>query len=142
MTTDTDDILDAEVVDDPQTDNTRPAPVVVKTPWRARAAEKIRTAVTTWWGYSAQPMSFQEAWIRSGRIDARRIPADSKLAAFLWYWSNRTDRVLLFALIYLIAPGWAVGPLLYIAVRPTRRWGLYLIAVALLGVLPAIAVAS
>lgn len=135
-----DEILDAEVVED-EADTAEHAPVVAKTPWRTRMAEKTRTAVTNWWGYTAQPMSWHEAWVRSGRIDPRRVPGDSKFAIFLWHWSNRLDRPILFALIYLIAPGWAVGPLLFIACRPTRRWGLYLIAFALLSVIPAIAVA-
>jgi hypothetical protein len=104
----------------------------------ARAAAAAGAGVTSWWGFIRQPMSLAEAWKRSGQIDARRIPADSNLLAILWWWSNRTDRVLLFACIFW-APLWLVGPVLWCAVRPTRRWAMYAVAFFLLVILPAVA---
>lgn len=126
-------ILDAEVVDDAE-----PQPEPAKPSVRARLSTRAHTAVTGWWGYTAQPMGVREAWVRSGAIDPRRIPGESTVLFWFWWWSNRTDRVLLFCLLGIL-PTWANGPLLWIAVRPTRRWGLYLVTALVLFIVPAIA---
>jgi len=75
-------------------------------------------------------MSLRAAWRLSGAVDARRVPAGSPIATALWWWSNRTDRLLLFALA-ILAPTVLTGPLLWCAARPTRRCGLYLVLAAL-----------
>lgn len=99
------------------------------------AADRARAAITNWWGFVRHPMSLEEAWRASDVIDARRIPGDSQMAAALWWWSNRTDRVLLF-LCVCWAPLWLIGPLLYCVVRPSRRWGLYLVLFILFVIVP------
>lgn len=129
-----DDVVDAELVDD-------------ATPATKRRASKLkvktRDAATGWWGYIARPMSVQEAWKLSGVIDVRRIAAESDTKIFallywIWYFLNRVERPLVFMLLGIL-PTWANGPLLWCAVRPTRRIGLYIVLVLLTSTIPAIA---
>jgi hypothetical protein len=97
---------------------------------KARAAA-ARAAIRNWWGFVYQPMSIREAWDESAIIDPRRIPEQSSVAYWWWWFSNRTDRILLLALL-LIMPTFLNGPILWAAVRPTRRFGLYAVVVTLL----------
>lgn len=106
---------------------------------KARAiATALGRSVTTWWGFVRTPMSLAEAWRRSAVIDARRIPAGSTLLAGLWWWSNRLDRGLLFALLLLL-PTALNGPVLWCATRPSRRLGLYAVIAVLAVFVPAAA---
>lgn len=100
----------------------------------------VRPDDSTWRGFISRPMSVKEAWELSAVIDARRIPGDKKgFAGWWWYWSNRSDRLLLFASL-LVVPTFLNKPLLWAAVRPTRRWGMYVVLFALYVILPAVAV--
>ncbi|WP_344613385.1 hypothetical protein [Dactylosporangium salmoneum] len=74
-------------------------------------------------------MSIRALW-RLSAVDNTRIPAQSGTLHTLWQVSNWTDRLLMFALILLL-PTALTGPLRWIAVRPTRRVGFYLVAAAL-----------
>lgn len=98
--------------------------------------DAIGRKMSTWrktirrsWPISTRPMSRRTAWRISDRVGDR--PGDSPFYASLWLLSNLIDRPLLYAASYL-APTFLVGPLLWCVVRPTRRWGLYLITVVLL----------
>lgn len=105
---------------------------------RKKLKDRAAAAVTTWWGFVRQPMSLRQAWKLSGIVDPRRIPGESNLLATLWWWSNRTDRILLFAVL-LILPTSLNGPVLWCAVRPTRRWGMYAVLFILLVLVPSMA---
>jgi hypothetical protein len=91
---------------------------------------RIRHAAGTWWLLTVRPMSIQEAWRASRTVDPGRIPARSRPLQLVWRWSNRTDRLLLFALA-LLAPSALMGPLLWVAARPARRLGFWAIVLAL-----------
>jgi hypothetical protein len=75
-------------------------------------------------------MSIQDAWRASCSVQLERIPLRSRPLRLAWRWSNRTDRVVLFALALLV-PSCLMGPLLWVAVRPSRRLGFWLVALAL-----------
>lgn len=133
-----DDVVDAELLDEgAYADEKRRT---------SQLKAKTRTAVTGWWGYIAQPMSVKESWQRSGVIDVRRIPAesDSRIFALLywtWWFMNRFERPVLFLLLGVL-PTWANGPLLWCALRPMRRAGLYVMVILLTSTIPAIAAGS
>ena len=88
-------------------------------------AGRARRTMARWWVFTARPMSLRAAWRLSGVVDTKRIPDGSPLLGAVWWWSNRTDRLLLFALA-IAAPTVLTGPLLWCAARPSRRFGLYL----------------
>lgn len=95
---------------------------------KTRTDPKVRwLARQTFW--TARPDSQQAAWAAS-RVDRKRVPNDSGPLRVLWKISNGTDRLLLFALIQIV-PTVLQGPLRWIAQRPTRRIGLYLVVGAL-----------
>jgi hypothetical protein len=98
-------------------------------PFTERSA-RFRSAVGRWWLLTAQPMSIQDAWRASCAVEPERIPLRSRPLRLAWRWSNRTDRVLLFALALLV-PSCLMGPLLWVAARPTRRLGFWCVALAL-----------
>lgn len=89
----------------------------------------IRISVRRWWAWTARPLSLRAAWALSA-IDPKRIPAKSNALRVLWALSNATDRLLMFGLV-MAAPTFLAGPLRWLAVRPTRRWGFYLVSAAL-----------
>ena len=97
---------------------------------RPEAADRTRTRLARWWVFTARPMSLRAAWRLSGAVDAKRVPTGSPLVVALWWWSNRTDRLLLFTLA-ILAPTLLTGPLLWCAARPARRVGLYLVLAGL-----------
>ena len=106
-------------------------------PTRARArialtqrSARFRRAVAGWWLLTARPMSIQDAWRASCQVEPERIPLRSRPLRLAWRWSNRTDRVLLFAL-GLLVPSALMGPLLWVAARPSRRLGFWAVALAL-----------
>jgi hypothetical protein len=68
-------------------------------------------------------------WTQS-RVDAARVPLRSRPLRLLWWLSNATDRMVMFAVV-LAAPTALTGPLRWIAARPTRRYGFYLLLAAL-----------
>ena len=78
-----------------------------------------------WWAFTARPLSLRALW-RVSAVDPRRVPASSGTWTALWRWSNRTDRLSMFALIFL-APTGLTGPLRWITARPTRRIAFYLL---------------
>jgi hypothetical protein len=84
-----------------------------------------------WWGWTARPLSLRATWAQSA-VDSTRIPLNNTALRLLWQASNFTDRLVMFALI-LIVPTALTGPLRWCAVRPTRRWALYLTLTALAG---------
>ncbi len=126
---------------DPTTTFPAPAPVPEQPEHPAgpgllnRLRARIAAAISNWWGFVAEPMSVPEAWRESGRIVEHRIPADSKLLAFLWAVDNHSGRPFLFALLGIL-PTWANGPLLWCAVKPSRRLGLYVVVILLLFLIP------
>ena len=79
---------------------------------RPGTAGRASRLLARWWVFTARPMSLRAAWRLSGAVDARRVPAGSPIATALWWWSNRTDRLLLFALA-ILAPTVLTGPLLH-----------------------------
>jgi hypothetical protein len=79
---------------------------------------------------TARPLSIQDAWRASCKVEPERIPLQSRPLRLAWRWSNRTDRVLLFALALLV-PSALMGPLLWVAARPSRRLGFWAVALAL-----------
>jgi hypothetical protein len=83
-----------------------------------------RTKVSRSWPVVTRPMGRRAAWRASDRVGDR--PGDSPFFASLWLASNLIDRPVLYAASYL-APTLLVGPILWCLIRPTRRWGLYLI---------------
>ena len=76
-----------------------------------------------WWAFTARPLSLRALW-RLSAVDPARVPSGSETWTSVWRWSNRTDRWLMFALIFL-APTGLTGPLRWIAARPTRRITFY-----------------
>lgn len=82
------------------------------------------------------PIALADAWRRSDVIDPRRIPDESDFWALMWLISNRVDRIIWFG-IYLIAPTFLAGGVLYVAERPTRRWGTVIVLVLVLALIPA-----
>ena len=104
-------------------DSKRKAPAVGL--WRTKA----RTGLRRWWVWTDRPASLRVAW-KLTAVSPSRIPAGSGLLALIWRWSNRTDRLLMFALI-MVAPTALTGPLRWLAARPTRRWAMYVIVGAL-----------
>ena len=93
-------------------------------------AGRARRLVARWWVFTARPMSLRAAWRLSGVVDANRIPGGSPALAGLWWWANRTERLLLFVLV-ILAPTVLTGPLLWCAARPSRRFGLYAVLAGL-----------
>lgn len=129
----------------------KPAPVVESTAVEAptgdpgpqkkpgvgkRILNHLRAAIVACKVTGLQPVSYQEAWRRSGLVDMRRVPDQSDFLAMLWMLSNNCDRVLWFA-VYWIAPAGLAGGVLYVAERPTRRWGTALMVLLLLVLIPA-----
>ena len=84
-----------------------------------------------WWGWSARPLSLRALWVLSA-VDRTRIPAGNGNLRALWQVTNWTDRLVMFAFILALPTG-LTGPLRWCAVRPTRRWALYLTLTALTG---------
>jgi hypothetical protein len=80
-----------------------------------------------WWVWTGRPASLATSW-RLSFVDETRIPLKSGGLNIAWQVSNWTDRLFMFALI-LAAPTFLQGPLRWIATRPTRRLGFYLLAV-------------
>jgi hypothetical protein len=99
-------------------------------PRLAERSARFRRAAAGWWLLTARPMSIQDAWRASGAVEPERIPLRSRPLRLAWRWSNRTDRVLLFAL-GLLVPSCLVGALLWVAARPSRRLGFWAVALAL-----------
>jgi hypothetical protein len=106
-------------------------------PTRARAritlterSARFRRGVAGWWLLTARPLSIQEAWRASCAVEPERIPVRSRPLRLAWRWSNRTDRVVLFMLALLV-PSCLMGPLLWVAARPSRRLGFWLVTLAL-----------
>lgn len=118
---------------EPENDTTRKAAAAAAIKDKVTAAQK---RAGSWKGFVANPMSVQEAWELSWIIDKRRIPDDSNWMYWWWWLSNRSDRVLLFGLL-MILPTALNKPVLLMATRPTRRWGMYLVVFLMLVVLPA-----
>lgn len=87
-----------------------------------------RLAARRWWAWTARPLSLRAAW-RLGAADMRRVPLRHVGLARLWQVSNATDRVVMFALVLLV-PTVLTGPLRWLAARPTRRVGFYLLVAA------------
>jgi len=99
---------------------------------RVRVAETltvVRVGVRRWWVWTSRPSSLRAAWALSA-VDEKRIPGKARPLRLLWKVSNGTDRLIMFVLV-LAAPTFATGPLRWIAARPTRRWGFYLVSTAL-----------
>lgn len=88
-----------------------------------------RVGARRWWAFTARPSSLRAAW-RLSAVDVKRIPGRNGVLRIVWQVSNWTDRLALFALI-LAAPTVLTGPLRWLAARPTRRWGFYIVTVAL-----------
>ncbi len=97
------------------------------------SARNVRVAIgrsaRRWWVWTSRPSSLAVAW-RLSRVDPKRLPAGSGALPGLWALSNWSDRLVWFALL-LVAPTFVQGPLRWLAQRPTRRWGFYLVAAAL-----------
>lgn len=88
-----------------------------------------KTGFARWWAWTSRPLSLRAAWALSA-VDPARIPNKSGILRALWRISNATDRIILFALT-MLAPTCVTGPLRWLALRPTRRYGLYLTLLAL-----------
>ena len=110
----------------------------------ARAGTRARVPVTArvgqiraslvlagrrWWAFTARPSSLRAAWALSA-VDPKRIPGNAGPLRILWQVSNWTDRLVVFSLI-MLAPTGVTGPLRWIAARPTRRFGFYIVLTAL-----------
>lgn len=95
---------------------------------RVAAARSARR----WWAWTGRPASLATSW-RLSAVDEGRIPLKSSALNIAWLVSNWTDRLFMFALI-LAAPTFLTGPLRWIATRPTRRLGFYLLAAATVAV--------
>jgi hypothetical protein len=87
-----------------------------------------RTGARRWWVWTSRPSSLRAAW-RLSQVDEKRIPGKSGALRTLWKISNWSDRLVLFGLV-MLAPTWGSGPLRWIAARPTRRWGFYIVLAA------------
>ena len=96
-----------------------------------KTGDRMRQAFTSWWLLTAEPMTLRALWTASA-VNRKRIPLDNPLLRGLWHVSNWTDRLIMFALL-AITPTALTGPLRWTAVRPTRRYGLYLTLTALTG---------
>jgi hypothetical protein len=127
-----------EKVDPPIADNAYES---ARPPTRARARLTVthridrwvditRSAAGSWWLLTTRPLSMRAAWKASRLVDPHRVPLRSRPLQLAWRWSNRTDRILLFALA-LLAPSCLMGPLLWVAARPSRRLGFWLVVLAL-----------
>lgn len=90
---------------------------------------RISAIASSWWVWTAQPLSLQEMW-RLSAVDPKRIPNDAGLLRLAWKASNGTDRLLMFLLVLLV-PTALTGPVRWLTCRPTRRYGLYLVTVLL-----------
>lgn len=90
-------------------------------------ADVVRGA-RRWWVWTGRPASLATSW-RLSAVDEARIPLKWTPFNIAWQISNWTDRLFMFALI-LAAPTVFQGPLRWIATRPTRRLGFYLLALA------------
>jgi hypothetical protein len=110
-----------------------PAPAHSLAAARPGAARRVRQVLAQWWVFTCRPLSLRAVWRLSGVVDTRRIPGGSSRLATLWWWSTRTDRVLLVAVAVLAVA--VAGPLLWCAARPSRRAGLYVVLAGLLLVL-------
>jgi hypothetical protein len=80
------------------------------------------------WIRDAEPQTVKEAWAAS-EIDVARIPDSDGAGQVHMWWSvsNRTDRFVAFGLAIAlslprITPRKLRGALLWLAIRPTRRW--------------------
>jgi hypothetical protein len=80
--------------------------------------------------WTAQPVSLREAWRLSAIAPSRVPPRAPWWLVAGWRLSNWTDRLAWF-LLMLIAPCGLQGPLRWLAVRPTRRLGTYVVAAGL-----------
>lgn len=78
-----------------------------------------------WWAWTGRPMSLAALW-RTSAVDEQRIPLRSDGLTWFWRISNGTDRLFMFALV-LVAPTFLTGPLRWLAARPTRRLGFYVL---------------
>lgn len=92
--------------------------------------------LAAWDGFAREPMPTDEARRLSAAIDVRRIPGESKILFWFWWWSNLTDRNLLFVLLPVAVPTGLAGALLWCTLRPTRRAGLYLMLFLVLKLVP------
>jgi hypothetical protein len=90
-----------------------------------RTLSALRLAASRWWAWTARPLSLRASW-RLSAIDPKRVPAKSGALHLLWRISNCTDRFAMFLLV-LLAPTALTGPLRWLAGRPTRRAGFYLV---------------
>ncbi len=115
-----------DVEQQPATQEEAPKPNRVK-----RAATHVKAFITASKLWRRQPCSHEQAWARTA-VDMNRVPDRSDFWAALWELSNRTDRYVWF-LLYEISPAFLAGGVLYVASRPTRRWGT-VIALLLVGV--------
>jgi hypothetical protein len=91
----------------------------------------VRRGLSRWWAWTERPLSLRGTW-RASAVNTARVPLGDGGLALLWKISNATDRLIMFALV-LVAPTVLTGPLRWITARPTRRYGFYLIVLALTG---------
>lgn len=96
-----------------------------------KRGDRVRQELASWWLLTAEPMTLRELWAAS-KVDRKRVPLDTPVLRGLWHVSNWTDRLAMFALL-AATPTALTGPLRWCAVRPTRRYGLYLTVAALTG---------
>lgn len=97
------------------------------------ARRRVRQAGATarrWWLWTSRPVSLRVMW-RLSAVDPKRIPHQNATLAALWRISNSTDRLVMLALA-LACPTFLTGPLRWIAIRPTRRAGFYLLTAVLI----------
>jgi hypothetical protein len=90
---------------------------------------EVRLAGRRWWAWTARPLSLRAMWALSA-IDEKRIPGKSTGLRLLWKVSNYSDRLAMFGLV-AVAPTFLAGPLRWLVVRPTRRWGFYIVTTVL-----------
>lgn len=91
----------------------------------AQAWAAIVRGARRWWAWTGRPMSLAALW-RTSAVDEGRIPLRSEGLGWVWRTSNWTDRLFMFALV-LVAPTFLTGPLRWLAARPTRRLGFYVL---------------
>jgi hypothetical protein len=103
-----------------------PDPATVLKQRRDLVVEKL----VTWPGLLERPISLREAWRASATEQATRIPGESDLLAFVWWVDNRIlSRPLLFLLtLTLMVLAMAIGGLLWVVQRPSRRLGMTVVA--------------